>query len=504
MFSPDTLPWTNSFASLSDDFYSRVTPTPYKTDARMLHFNPAAAELIGLQAENSNSPDLVKMLSGQSLPQGSDPLAMLYAGHQFGHFVPQLGDGRAIMLGEVSHEQTGKWELQLKGSGLTPYSRDGDGRAVLRSTIREYLCSEAIHSLGIRTTRALAMTGSDDEVYRERIETGAILTRMAPSHIRFGSFEVFFYRNQFEQIRTLADYVIEHHFTELKQPELQQQANPYLALFETVMRRTARLIAQWQSVGFAHGVMNSDNMSILGLTIDYGPFGFVEAYQPGYICNHSDHSGRYAFDQQPEIGLFNLSCLAQALLPVLMESEDDSPDKAVEMAKDIMTQYQPLYIKEYAGLMRAKLGLVEAMPEDQTLLQELLDLMQQNQVDYTILFRKLGDFRSDETQNHELRDLFLDREGFDQWSSRYAARLAKENSNDSERKVRMNKINPKFILRNYLAEIAIRKAEDEKDYSEIDVLFKILQQPFDEWPEFESYAGHPPEWASDIAVSCSS
>ena len=375
---------------------------------------------------------------------------------------------------------------------------------MLRSTIREYLCSEAMHGLSIQTTRALAMTGSDDEVYRERIETSAILTRMAPSHVRFGSFEVFFYRNQFEQIRTLADYVLEHHFAELKQPESIQQANPYLALFETVMQRTARLIAHWQAVGFAHGVMNSDNMSILGLTIDYGPFGFVEAYQPGYICNHSDHSGRYAFDQQPEIGLFNLSCLAQALLPVFMEPEEDSPDRAVEMAKDILAQYQLLYIKEYADLMRAKLGLVKAMPDDQTLLQVLLDLMQQDQVDYTILFRKLGDFKSDGTQNHELRDLFLDREGFDQWSSRYASRLAKENSNDDKRKVRMNNINPKFILRNYLAEIAIRKAEDEKDYSEIDVLFKILQQPFDEWPEFESYAGHPPEWANDIAVSCSS
>jgi len=207
---------------------------------------------------------------------------------------------------------------------------------------------------------------------------------------------------------------LEHHFAELKQPELNQQANPYLALFETVMQRTARLIAQWQAVGFAHGVMNSDNMSTLGLTIDYGPFGFVEAYQPGYICNHSDHSGRYAFDQQPEIGLFNLCCLAQALLPLFMEPEEDSPDKAVEMAKDILAQYQPLYIKEYTSLMRAKLGLAEAMPEDQTLLQVLLDLMQQNQVDYTIFFRKLGDFKSDGTQNHELRDLFLDRVGFDQ------------------------------------------------------------------------------------------
>jgi len=498
MYSPDSLKWTNSFAGLSEDFFSHVTPTPFKSPSRMIHFNTAAAELVGLVHSDDDSATL-DMLSGKLLPKGTDPLAMLYAGHQFGHFVPQLGDGRAVMLGEVSHDVHGKWELQLKGSGLTPYSRDGDGRAVLRSTIREYLCSEAMHGLGIPTTRALAMTGADDEVYRERIEPGAILTRMAPSHVRFGSFEVFFYRNQYDQIRTLADYVLTQHY-----PELKEQANPYLALFNEVMQRTARLIAQWQSVGFAHGVMNSDNMSILGLTMDYGPFGFMEAYQPGYICNHSDHSGRYAFDQQPEIGLFNLSCLAQALLPLFMEEGEESSDNAVEMAKEVLSQYQTCYAKEYAGLMRAKLGLLESMRNDQVLLQDLLDIMQQNKVDFTILFRLLSDFQADDSHNHHLRDLFVDREKFDKWSGQYASRLHLENSDDAKRKIRMNKVNPKFVLRNHLAEIAIRKAEDEKDYSEIDKLFTILQHPFDEWSEYEDYAGHPPEWASDISVSCSS
>jgi uncharacterized protein YdiU (UPF0061 family) len=344
MYSPETLPWTNSFAGLSEAFYSRVKPTPFASTPKLIHFNKSAAELVGLTTSTPEDETLINMLSGRSLPTGTDPLAMLYAGHQFGHFVPQLGDGRAIMLGEVTHEHHGKWELQLKGSGLTPYSRDGDGRAVLRSTIREYLCSEAMHGLGIPTTRALAMIGTDDEVYREKIEPGAILTRMAPSHVRFGSFEVFFYRNQFEQIHQLADYVIEHHY-----PELKDQAHPYLALLENVMQRTARLIAQWQSVGFAHGVMNSDNMSILGLTLDYGPFGFMETYQPGYICNHSDHTGRYAFDQQPEIGLFNLSCLAQAMLPLFMEKGDDNADQAVAMAKGVLGQYQSIYTKEYAS-----------------------------------------------------------------------------------------------------------------------------------------------------------
>ena len=501
MYSSDplkSLNWSNSFAHLSEDFFTRVAPTPFKCPSRMIHFNSDAAQLVGL-ADSDKDSKLLDMLSGHALPDGTDPLAMLYAGHQFGHFVDQLGDGRAIMLGEVDHEMHGKWELQLKGSGLTPYSRNGDGRAVLRSTVREYLCSEAMHGLGIPTTRALAMTGSDDEVYRESIEPGAILMRIAPSHVRFGSFEVFFYRNQNEHIRTLADYVLTQHY-----PELKESANPYLALFNEVMQRTARLIAQWQSVGFAHGVMNSDNMSILGLTMDYGPFGFMETYQPGYICNHSDHAGRYAFDQQPEIGLFNLSCLAQALLPLFVEKGEESSDNAVEMAKEVLSQYQTCYAKEYASLMRAKLGLLEPMKDDQVLLQDLLDIMQQNQVDFTILFRSLSDFQTDDSHNHHLRDLFVEREQFDKWSGQYAARLHLENSDDTSRKTSMDKVNPKFILRNYLAEVAIRKAEDEKDYSEIDKLFTILQHPFDEWPEHEEYAGHPPDWAGDISVSCSS
>lgn len=508
MYSPQ---WTNSYAQLPDSFYSRVRPTPFTSPSRLIHFNAAAADLLGMAPDELSDPQWLEWLSGHSLPGGGDPLAMLYAGHQFGQYVPQLGDGRAIMLGEISLGKRKPWtaegmttdriEIQLKGSGQTPYSRQGDGRAVLRSTIREYLCSEAMHGLGIPTTRALAIIGSDDEVYRERAEPGAILTRLAPSHVRFGSFEVFFYRDQFDRIRTLADYVLSYHY-----PDLKDASNPYLALFSEVMQRTARLIAQWQAVGFAHGVMNSDNMSILGLTLDYGPFGFMQAYQPGYICNHSDHGGRYAFDQQPEMGLFNLSCLAQALLPLL----DDKPDKGAEIAKDVLAQYQPLFIKEYAALMRQKLGLVEAHEEDQSLLSDLLNLMEANQVDYTILFRRLANFnswisaRTLSGRNEAIRDLFLDRNRFDAWAIRYARRLQKEKRNDAERKVRIRKVNPKYILRNHLAEIAIRKAEDDQDYSEIDKLFTILQNPFDEWPEYEDYAEHPPEWAEDISVSCSS
>ncbi len=488
--------WTNSFARLGEAFYSQVRPTPFSRPTWMVHFNADAAALLGLDA---TAPEWLTWLSGQSLPAGAEPLAMLYAGHQFGHLVPQLGDGRAIMLGEITNPAGQRWEVQLKGSGLTPYSRGGDGRAVLRSTIREYLCSEAMHGLGIPTTRALAMVGGDEEVYRENIESGAMLTRLAPSHVRFGSFEVFFYRSQYEHIKTLADYVLAHHY-----PELQDSAQPYQALLTEVIKRTAHLIANWQAVGFAHGVMNSDNMSILGLTLDYGPFGFIEAYQPAYICNHSDHEGRYAFDQQPSMGLFNLSCLAQAMLPLLHEE----PEQGAEWARAALGKYQTQLVEHYAGLMRAKLGLREAMAEDQHLLQGLLDLMQANQTDYTILFRRLSEFKVVEVRGthptSQIRDLFLDRPGFDAWGARYAARLQQENSVDAERRERMNQVNPKYILRNYLAEVAIRKAEDDKDYSEIDILYRLLQRPFDEHPDYERYAGHPPDWATGIAVSCSS
>lgn len=492
----DTLPLGNSFASLSEAFYSTVLPTPFAKNAHLIHFNESAAELLDLDPVVQQDPGLVDIFSGNRLLPDSQPLAMLYAGHQFGHLVPQLGDGRAILLGETTNSNGQKWEIQLKGSGLTPYSRDGDGRAVLRSTIREYLCSEAMHGLGIPTTRALCMIGSDDEVYRERIEHGAMLTRLAPTHIRFGSFEVFYYRNQFEHIKTLADYVIQNHF-----PELSADPDPYRAMLRVVIERTARLIAQWQAVGFAHGVMNTDNMSILGLTLDYGPYGFLDAYEPGLICNHSDYRGRYAFDQQANVGLFNLSCFAQAVLPLLHEV----PGEAAELAKQELEQYASHFVRHYADLMREKLGFKVARSEDKNLLEDLLKLMAADKVDYTILFRQLCAFDTADIIKHQAtRDLFIQREAFDQWALQYTQRLGQENSCDPERHARMRRVNPKFILRNYMAETAIRKAEAERDYSEIDRILSVLQDPYAEHPASEHYAGFPPEWAQQIAVSCSS
>ncbi|MFV2058372.1 MAG: YdiU family protein [Thiohalomonadales bacterium] len=486
---------SSSFVSLGDDFYSVVQPTPFKTDSRVVHVNDRAIELLDLDSDIDTDPLFLDVFSGKSILPNTQPLAMLYAGHQFGHFVSQLGDGRAIMLAETINSRNEKWELQLKGSGLTPYSRDGDGRAVLRSSIREYLCSAAMSGLGIPTTEALCLITSDDEVYRERIEPGAMITRMAPSHIRFGSFEVFYYRNQFEQIKKLADFVIKHHY-----PEFVSVENRYELWFEKIVDRTAYLIAQWQAVGFAHGVMNSDNMSILGLTIDYGPFGFMENYQPGYVCNHSDHQGRYAFDQQPHIGLFNLSCLAQALLPLF----DEDSDKAVSIAQEKLSAYQSHYVNHYATAMRLKLGLENPMDSDFTLATDLLELMAKDKVDYSNFFRNLCVFGVDDNNNSKIREMFLHREAFDSWADIYRRRLGHEKLGDQQRSNQMKRHNPKYILRNYMAEVAIQKAEREQDFSEIDDLMRVLAAPFEEHSDYERFTNEAPAWAGDLSVSCSS
>jgi len=484
-----SLPMSNSFASLPQQFYSRVQPTPFVSQAHLIHFNSEAAALLDLDPDAQFDVQFVEVFSGKQKLAGAAPLAMLYAGHQFGHYVSQLGDGRAILLGETTNQRGEQWEIQLKGSGLTPYSRDGDGRAVLRSSIREYLCSEAMHGLGIATTRALCLIGSDDEVYREQIETGAMLTRLAPSHVRFGSFEVFFYRKQHQRVRQLADYVIDGHY-----PELAQQTDRYTALLQSVSDRTAKLMAQWQAVGFAHGVMNTDNMSILGLTLDYGPYGFMEAYDAGYICNHTDHQGRYAFDQQPQIGLWNLTCLAQALTPLI----------DIDAAKAVLESYQSVFSQHYYSLMLQKLGIETVEDASVALLGELLALMQHSGSDYTRVFRSLcGVVSGDGAKLHHTRDLFLQREPFDRWLQDYRAYLSTQKSDDAEREEKMKRVNPKYVLRNYMAQIAIEKAE-QQDYTEIENLMNLLRTPFDEHPQWQHYAEASPEWAGDIQVSCSS
>lgn len=483
------LNFANRYANLPDHFYSRVKPTPLPAPY-LVSFNANAARLIDLNSDEAQRADFAEHFSGNRLPPNAEPLAMLYAGHQFGQFVPQLGDGRAILLGELSNRAGERWEVQLKGSGITPYSRRGDGRAVLRSSIREYLCSEAMHALGIPTSRALCIVGSDEPVYRETAETAAVLTRLAPSHVRFGSFEVFFYRGQYQHIKALADFVITHHY-----PEFAEAGDKYRLFLKAVTLRTARLMAQWQAVGFCHGVMNTDNMSILGLTLDYGPFGFMEIFDPGYICNHSDPQGRYAYDQQPQVGLWNLACLAQALSMLVSEAESD----------EIMESYAPTYYEHYVSLMGAKLGLNEPAIEDWPLISAWLTLLQNNRLDYTNTFRSLGNFDTDASaDNRALRDQFMDRESFDAWAQTYRLRLLSQSGTAAERKARMDAVNPKYILRNHLAQVAIEKAEQLRDFSEIDRLLALLSRPFDEQPEMGRYAALPPESARHIVVSCSS
>lgn len=484
----EELHFDNTYAHLPEAFYARVEPTPLPNPV-LVSFNPDAATLLDLNPDEAKRPEFAGVFGGQFLIPGSEPVAMLYSGHQFGIYAGQLGDGRAILLGEVRNGRGEKWDLHLKGAGQTPFSRDGDGRAVLRSTIREYLCGEAMHGLGIPTTRSLCIVAGDEPVLRERPEVGAMLLRMAPTHVRFGSFQAFFARRQPEYVKQLADHVIARFY-----PHLAGAADTYPRFFDAVSVRTAQLIAKWQAVGWAHGVMNSDNMSIIGLTLDYGPFGFLDAYDPAFICNHSDHHGRYSFRNQPDIGYFNLRCLGQALSSLV----------APQQEQEALAAYEAAHTAHYLELMRAKLGLQDAKPEDAALVSSLLELMAAGRVDYTIFFRALGGFKSGEAEtNDSLRDFFTDRDGFDRWAIRYADRLRAETGRDDDRRARMNQVNPKYILRNYLAQTAIERAQ-QKDYSEIDRLRQLLKDPFAEQPDMDAYAAPPPDWGRQILVSCSS
>ncbi|HEY4374321.1 MAG TPA: YdiU family protein [Burkholderiales bacterium] len=484
----DALDWAPRFSKLPEKFYTRLSPTPLPAPY-LVAFNPDAAPLIGLAPGEEGRADFASLLTGNQALAGASPLAAVYSGHQFGVYVPQLGDGRAISLGEAIGSE-GAMEIQLKGAGRTPYSRMGDGRAVLRSSIREYLCSEAMHGLGIPTTRALAITGSDQPVIRESVETAAVVARLAPSFVRFGSFEFWYHRRDADAVRELADYVIREFY-----PEFEGAEDRYPRFLREVVRRTARMIAQWQGVGFMHGVMNTDNMSILGLTLDYGPYGFMEAFDPGHICNHTDEAGRYAYNMQPQVGLWNLYALGQALVP-LMEPE---------VIEAELKTYEPEFDAALNGLMRAKIGLATVRDDDHLLVNELFGLMVESHADFTLLFRALSSMHAaDAAGDTTARDLVINRERFDAWAVQYRQRLALENSVDGERGARMNAVNPKYVLRNYLAEVAIRQAREEKDYGEIERLRKLLARPYDEQPENAAYAALPPDWANGLEVSCSS
>lgn len=463
---------------------TRVTPVQ---NPILRHVNTSLLEELALDPELFNQPQLFQALFSDKGLFNQQAFAQKYAGHQFGQWNPQLGDGRGLLLAEVIDKHGQSWDLHLKGAGKTPYSRFGDGRAVLRSTIREYLASEALHHLGIPTSRALCLISSDTPVIRERQETAAMMIRTCQSHIRFGHFEYYYHTQQSEQLQQLFDFCLQQHF-----PDCLSQDNPHLAMLEQIVTDTAKLIAKWQAFGFAHGVMNTDNMSIHGITFDFGPYAFMDEFNPGLICNHSDHSGRYAFDQQPGVALWNLNALAHAFSPYL----------DMQQIKQALSQYEPTLLAQYSQLMRHKLGLQQQHEQDQELLNQLLQQMHRESRDYTQIFRALCHIDIEQS-NQSFIDLFIDRQQIQAWLQNYNTRLRQESQSEQQRQTNMRLVNPKYILRNYLAQQAIQDAE-QGDFDELHQLLRVLAKPFDEQIESQHYASPPPDWGRNMEISCSS
>jgi len=473
---------TNPYLELPELCHDRVDPEPLKKPF-LIHANDAVAKMLNIDISDHN--DLTKFVNGELKLEGTENFAMCYAGHQFGHFVPRLGDGRAINIGTVTNEYHEKYQLQLKGAGPTLYSRSGDGRAVLRSSIREYLMSEAMHGLGIETTRALALIGSDHSVYRQTWEKGAIVLRVSPSWVRFGTFEYFAHSKNFKELEALADYAIDECY-----PHLNTEDNKYFHFFAEVMGKTARLMAEWQAVGFNHGVMNTDNMSVLGLTIDYGPYAFLDDFDTNFICNHTDQNGRYSFGNQPRIGEWNLRALMLALSPLIAQ---ERLEKAIE-------HYGRLYSKHFLYLMGKKLGLDKVNDDDLEFMKQMFGMLQSLHVDYTLFFRTLSRY---EGERKELLKLGLLHTPMNEWLDEYDIRLKENESTIEERHEKMLKSNPKFVLKNYMLQEAIDEAE-KGDYKLVDDLFKIAQDPYAEHEAFERWAGETPDEFKNQKLSCSS
>lgn len=483
----ENLNFDNSYIRLPEYFYQRVEPSPLEA-THLISVNPEVARLLDLDPEELDAESLAHFFGGHAMLPGAESIAMKYTGHQFGVYNPDLGDGRGLLLGEVVNQMGERWDLHLKGAGRTAYSRSGDGRAVLRSSIREYLAGEAMQGLGIPTTRGLCLVGSQEQVFREQIESCAALLRVSHCHIRFGHFEHFFYRGRPDDLKRLTDYCIDRYFESAKAAE-----NPYLAMYQEIVSRSARLVALWQSYGFVHGVLNTDNMSILGETFDYGPYTFMDTYQPAHISNHTDQQGRYAFDQQPGIVHWNLSCLAQALLPLI-------PREALEAELEgFPGQYQTHYLQR----MRGRLGLLTEASDDQQLIDDLCRLMTQHKVDMTRFFRALCDFTDANSMLESLRLFVPESEELNKWILRYEQRISLEAASIPIRRMQMRAVNPKYILRNYMAEEAIREA-DNGNYAPVDELLLLLRSPFDDHPAYQRFADEVPDWAGWIELSCSS
>jgi len=474
-------PFQHTYAALPANFFARVAPTPVASP-RLIKLNRPLALNLGLDPDLLESPEGAEILAGKILPAGAEPIAMAYAGHQFGHFVPQLGDGRAILLGEVIDKDGVRRDIQLKGSGPTPFSRRGDGRAALGPVLREYVVSEAMFALGIPTTRSLAAVITGESVMRETALPGAVLTRVAASHIRVGTFQYFAARQDTEALRRLADHVIARHY-----PELAGAERPYPALLSAVIARQAELVARWLLVGFIHGVMNTDNTSISGETIDYGPCAFLDHYDPAQVFSSIDEFGRYAYANQPRIALWNLTRLAECLLPLF----SDDQDTAIAEAQELLSAFAEHFNIAYKAGLRRKLGLFTERDDDQLLAQALLDAMARGRADFTLTFRRLSDAAADDG-DQGVRQLFAEPEAFDEWAGRWRTRLAQEAQSPAERGAAMRAVNPAFIPRNHRVEAVIAAAVTNDDYAPFEELVAVLAKPFSDQPAFADYA-NPPE-----------
>jgi uncharacterized protein YdiU (UPF0061 family) len=478
------IPFDNSYARLPDRFYARLNPTPV-AEPKLVRINTALAEQLGIDPDALASAEGIAMLAGNHVPPGAEPMALAYAGHQFGHFVPQLGDGRANLLGEVVGRDGIRRDIQLKGSGPTPFSRGGDGRAALGPVLREYLISEAMAVLGIPTTRTLAAVTTGERVWRETMLPGAVLTRVAASHIRVGSFQYLAARNDAEGVRLLADHAIARHY-----PDAAAAGNRYRALLDGVVGRQADLVARWLLIGFIHGVMNTDNCSICGETIDYGPCAFMDAYDPGTVFSSIDHQGRYAYGNQPRIALWNLTRLAECLLPLLGDSED--------IAKEALSAFAPRFEAAYFGGLRRKIGLLTEQDGDDNLTQDLLKLMAADGADFTLTFRTLCDAAEGPAGDGAVRALFRDTAAYDAWAARWHDRIKAE----TDPAAAMRMVNPAFIPRNHLVEAALTAATEQSDFQPFEDLLGVLSRPCQDDPTPARYASPPREEERVLQTFC--
>ncbi len=471
----------NSYARLPDRFFARVAPTPV-AEPRLIKLNEVLARQLGLDPAQLASPEGVEVLAGNRVPEGASPLAQAYAGHQFANFVPQLGDGRAVLLGEVVDRDGQRRDIQLKGSGPTPFSRRGDGRAALGPVLREYIVSEAFAALGIPATRALAAVTTGEAVARETMLPGAVFTRVAASHVRVGTFQYFAARSDVEGLRALGDYVIERHY-----PEVATAANRYRALLDAVIARQAKLIARWLNVGFIHGVMNTDNVSIAGETIDFGPCAFMDTFDPGQVYSSIDHRGRYAYANQPGIAGWNLARFAETLIPLLAEEKD----AAVAEAQAGINTFGGTFEAAYRAGQRAKLGLMTERAEDSALADDLLGTMARGGADFTLLFRALCAAARDTSADLAIRGMFIDPAEIEAWLVRWRQRLGDEDGDAAARAAMMRGANPAFIPRNHLVEEVIVAAVNDADFAPFEKLLAVTARPYDDQPENARYAAGP-------------